>query len=66
MKQMSRTEKSDILITLAMAFEKNFAASENRETISSAVKLAEKTVNYFIRRNFICRLQCAAFAERQN
>jgi hypothetical protein len=41
MRTISQSEKTDILLALAMAFEKKFAAAENREPVETARVLAE-------------------------
>jgi len=41
MKTISQAEKTDILLALALAFEKNFAKTENRENIATAREIAE-------------------------
>jgi flagellar motor switch protein FliG len=43
MKTISQAEKTDILLALAMAFEKNFAGRGNRETSETIRDLAENT-----------------------
>lgn len=43
MKTISQAEKTDLLLALAVAFERNFAKSENRENVLSARELVEKS-----------------------
>jgi flagellar motor switch protein FliG len=43
MKAISQAEKTDILLALMMAFEKNSAGSEQRETLKTARQLAEES-----------------------
>ncbi len=52
MKSISQSEKADILLALAMLFEKNFAAAEERETAKSALELAEKSFSALNREDF--------------
>jgi flagellar motor switch protein FliG len=52
MKTISQGEKTDILLALAMAFEKNFAKSENRETLKTARELAEETFGALNKEDF--------------
>ena len=52
MKTISQAEKTDILLALAMAFEKKFAAGENGEAVKSVLELAEETFGAFKAEDF--------------
>jgi len=52
MKTISQTEKTDILLALALAFEKNFAKTEKRETVETARELAEKSFGALNKEDF--------------
>jgi flagellar motor switch protein FliG len=52
MKTISQAEKTDILLALAMAFEKNFAAGENREAVKSIREITEKSFEALNREDF--------------
>jgi len=52
MKTISQTEKTDILLALALAFEKNFAKTEERETVETARELVEKSFGALNKEDF--------------
>src|SRR5215213_3959203 len=52
MTTISQAEKTDILLALAMAFENNFAKTENRETVKTARELAEESFGALNREDF--------------
>lgn len=52
MKTISQTEKTDILLALALAFEKNFAKTEDREMVETARELAEKSFGALNKEDF--------------
>lgn len=52
MKTISQAEKNDILLALALAFEKNFAKAENRETAQTSRAIAEKFFGAFNKGDF--------------
>jgi hypothetical protein len=52
MKTISQAEKTDILLALAMAFEKSFAENEDRETVRSVREIAERSFGALNREDF--------------
>jgi hypothetical protein len=52
MKTISQAEKTDILLALALAFEKNFARAGNGETVKTAHKLVEKSFGALSREDY--------------